>query len=147
MLQFVATQISGFLNLILWQIIDSNFVSKVVTCSTHLGTEEVKYFQVPFMSHSLDKWSFVEIFYHNIPHSLPFLSLRMNKIENENLLCDLEFNLILFCIVGEQNLPPPNISLAFRLFLAKNNQGPKNSGRNFDLSLNCLKNLEGQLQE
>ena len=37
-------------------------------------------------------------------------------------------------IVGKQNLPPQYFSLACGLFQVENNQGPKNSGRNFDLS-------------
>ena len=43
--------------------------------------------------------------------------------------------------VGEQNLPPPNISLAYRLSPAENNPSPKDSGRNFELLPNCLKKL------
>ena len=42
-------------------------------------------------------------------------------------------------VAGEQNLPPQNVSLVCRLFPAENNQGPKDSGRNFDLPPNCLK--------
>lgn len=41
----------------------------------------------------------------------------------------------------EQNLPPQNISLAYGLLQAENNQGPKNLGRNFDFPLKCLKNV------
>ena len=44
--------------------------------------------------------------------------------------------------VGEGNLLPQNVSLACELFLAKNNQGPRDSGRKFDFSPNCLKNVE-----
>ena len=33
-------------------------------------------------------------------------------------------------IVGEQDLPPQNISLGCRLFSSENNQGPQDSGRN-----------------
>ena len=43
--------------------------------------------------------------------------------------------------VGERNLPPPNASMACGLFQAENNQGPKDSGRNFELPHNCLKKL------
>ena len=32
--------------------------------------------------------------------------------------------------------------LACELFQGENNQGPKDSGRNFDLLANCLKNLD-----
>ena len=42
-------------------------------------------------------------------------------------------------LVGEQNLPPQYVSLAYRFFQAEKNQGPKDSGRNFDLSPSCLK--------
>ena len=44
--------------------------------------------------------------------------------------------------IGEQNLLPLNVSLACGLFQAENNQGPKDSERNFDLPLNCLKNID-----
>lgn len=39
--------------------------------------------------------------------------------------------------VREQNLPPQK----HPLFQAENNQSPKDSGRNFDLPPNCLKNV------
>ena len=45
-------------------------------------------------------------------------------------------------IVGEQNLPPQNASLACELFWAENTQGPKDSGKFFDLPLNCLKKAD-----
>ena len=48
-----------------------------------------------------------------------------------------------FASVGEQNLPPQNVSLAWGLFQADDNQGPKDSGRTFDLPPNCLKNVDG----
>lgn len=41
--------------------------------------------------------------------------------------------------VGEQNLLPWNISLAEGLLWAENSQGPKHSGRHFELPLHCLK--------
>lgn len=63
-----------------------------------------------------------------------------NRKWNFDLWAGIEFNTGFF-IVGEQNLPPSNISWAFRVFLAENNQGPKDSGRNFDFPPNCLKNL------
>lgn len=43
---------------------------------------------------------------------------------------------------GEQILPPHNVSLVYRLFQAENNQDPKDSGRNFDLPINCLKTVD-----
>lgn len=44
-------------------------------------------------------------------------------------------------VVGEQNLPAPNFSLACELFKKKKkkDQGPKDSGGNSDLVHNCLK--------
>lgn len=102
----MATHISGFLkvlihgNLYFWLFkLNSktshrfSFVSKKVTCSTpaHIRWSNV------FRFHSVHKWSYVEIFHHNILH-ITLLSLRKNKIENEILLCELVFNLILFCI-------------------------------------------------
>ena len=48
------------------------------------------------------------------------------------------YNTINFC--GGQNLPPQNVSLSCGLFQAENNQGPKDSGRNFNLPPNCIKN-------
>ena len=44
--------------------------------------------------------------------------------------------------IGEQNLSPQNVSLAWVLFQAENNQGPKYLGRNFDFHHNFPKNLE-----
>ena len=44
--------------------------------------------------------------------------------------------------IGEQNLPPQNVSLAWVLFQAENNQGPKYLGKNFDFPPNFLKNLD-----
>ena len=41
--------------------------------------------------------------------------------------------------IGEQNLPPQNITLAWGLFLDENNQGLKNSERTFNFPPNCLK--------
>ena len=38
------------------------------------------------------------------------------------------------------NLPLQSASLARGLFRAENNEGPKDSGRNFDFPPNCLKN-------
>ena len=51
---------------------------------------------------------------------------------------------MMYVSAGEQNLPPQNVSLACRLFEAgeKKNLGPKVSGRNFDLSPNCLQLLD-----
>ena len=47
-------------------------------------------------------------------------------------------------IVGEQDLPPQNVSLGCRLFSSENNQGPQDSGRNSDPPLSCLnRNLDG----
>lgn len=43
--------------------------------------------------------------------------------------------------VEEQNLPPQNTSLACVLYWAEKNEGPKDSGRNFDLPFNCFKSL------
>lgn len=37
--------------------------------------------------------------------------------------------------LGEQNLPPQNVSLACELFLAKHNQGPRDSGSLFTSAL------------
>ena len=42
-------------------------------------------------------------------------------------------------LVGEQNLPPQCVFLAYGLFPAENNQDPKRLRRNFDLHPNCLK--------
>ena len=42
-------------------------------------------------------------------------------------------------MIGDQNLPVQNVSLESRLFQAENNQGPKDSERNFELHVNCLK--------
>ena len=39
--------------------------------------------------------------------------------------------------MGEQNLLLQNVSLVCRLFPAENNQGPKDSGKNFDHPHNC----------
>ena len=36
-------------------------------------------------------------------------------------------------VIGEQNLPSPNISLGYKLFPGENNQAPKGSGRSFIL--------------
>ena len=65
---------------------------------------------------------------------------KQNRKWNFDLWAGIEFNTGFF-IVGEQNLPPSNISCAFRVFLARNYQGPKDSGRNFALPPDCLKNL------
>lgn len=46
------------------------------------------------------------------------------------------------CIVGEQNLPPQNGSLGCILSHAENNEASDESEKHFDLSQNCLKNLE-----
>ena len=46
--------------------------------------------------------------------------------------------------VEEQNLPPQNVSLAYGLLQAENNEGLKNSGRNFELPPNCLKKNLGR---
>lgn len=47
-------------------------------------------------------------------------------------------------IVGEQDLPPQNVSLGRRIFSSENNQGPQDSGRNSDPPLSCLnQNLDG----
>ena len=51
------------------------------------------------------------------------------------------------CIVGEQNLPPPNGSLGSRLFHAENNEASDESEKHFDLPPNCLKNLESLFPE
>lgn len=50
---------------------------------------------------------------------------------------------MMYVSVREKNLAPQNVSLACRLFQAgeKKNLGPKVSGKNFDLALNCLKIL------
>lgn len=48
--------------------------------------------------------------------------------------------------VGVQNLLLQDISLAWRVFWAEDNQGPKDSRANFDLPLNCLKNLDRGIQ-
>lgn len=49
--------------------------------------------------------------------------------------------LYLYSIVGAQNLPPQIISWAGRSCWAENEQGPKNSRRNFDLPSPACKNL------
>ena len=49
--------------------------------------------------------------------------------------------------VGEHSLPPQNVCLTCKLFCAENNQGPKDSGRNFDFPLNCLMNAEALFQD
>ena len=48
----------------------------------------------------------------------------------------------LYTILGEQNLLPQNVCLAWEIFQAENNQGPKDSGRNLDLPLSCLKSVD-----
>ena len=45
-------------------------------------------------------------------------------------------------VVGEQNLPPRSAFLGCELFQVENNQGPKDSGRIFDLLPNCIKNVD-----
>ena len=60
----------------------------------------------------------------------------------ENYFCEVAhsyFDFLTEAHVGEQNLPPQNVSLACRLFQAENNQSPRDSGKNFDLLPNCLK--------
>ena len=42
-------------------------------------------------------------------------------------------------LVGEQNFPPCNVSLACGLFSAEKNQDAKESGRNLEIPPNCLK--------
>ena len=49
--------------------------------------------------------------------------------------------------IGEQNLPPQNISLEWRLFPDENNQAPKDWGRNSDHLSNCLKDTEALVHE
>ena len=44
--------------------------------------------------------------------------------------------------LGEQNLSPQNVSLAWVLFQAENNQGPKYLGKNFNFPHNFLKNVD-----
>ena len=41
--------------------------------------------------------------------------------------------------VGEQNLPPQNVSLASRLLQAENHQDSKDKGRYSDITPNCIK--------
>ena len=48
----------------------------------------------------------------------------------------------LYTILGEQNLLPPNVCLAWEIFQAENNQDPKDSGRNLDFPLSCLKSVD-----
>lgn len=51
------------------------------------------------------------------------------------------------CIVGEQNLPPQNGSVGCILSHAENNEASDESEKHFDLSQNCLKNLESLFPE
>ena len=73
-------------------------------------------------------------------HTNTHTNIKINKILY--IYIYTHFHLYLFVyllIIGEQNLPSQSVSLLCRLFGTKNNQGPKDSERNSDLSLICLK--------
>lgn len=57
--------------------------------------------------------------------------------QNKNTVIE-NSKVLLLSVVGEQNLPFQDVSLAWALLRPENNQGPKHSGRNFDRLLYCL---------
>ena len=119
-------------------MIASSFVSKTVTCSTHLCTEEVMF------SGPIHQTSKVLLRYFIITnqHLLLFISLRMNKIENEILICELELNLILVFALQGSKTCHPQISLGHsEYFQLKIIKVPKTQEETLTFPTNCLKNL------